>query len=162
MKARSIDKAGNISSEATDSFNYDTTNPTVTVTDIPDFVNSLASISGTAADTSPGELDKVQVQIKNTTDSTYWNGSSWVAGETWLDATGTTSWSYTMPTLADGKAYTVKARSIDKAGNTSALSFDSFTFEETPLGLPPWVWGAIVGGSVLLFIVILFSLTRKG
>ncbi|MBM4462042.1 MAG: hypothetical protein FJ012_01740 [Chloroflexi bacterium] len=132
VKAKAIDKSGNESSVASDSFTFDAANPTVTLNNIPDFVNSLASISGTAADTAPGQVDKVQVQIKNATDSTYWNGSSWVAGETWLNATGTTSWSYSMPSLVNGKAYEVKAKAIDKAGNESSVASDSFTLDTVP------------------------------
>ncbi len=130
--AKASDNAGNISTPETDGFTYDTTSPTVTLNNIPDFVNSLAQISGTTYDVSPGELDKVQVKLKNATDSTYWNGTSWVSTETWLDTTGTSNWSYTMPTLTDSKEYTVKAKATDKAGNTSAVSSDSFTFQETP------------------------------
>ncbi len=131
VKAKSIDKAGNESTVASDSFTFDTTNPTVTISDIADFVSALAQISGSAADTSPGQVDKVQVVVKNTTDNTYWDGSSWAVTETWLDASGTTSWTYSLPALSDGKAYTVKAKSIDKAGNESTVASDSFTFDTT-------------------------------
>ncbi len=246
VRVTATDKAGNSTSDESDAdFTIDSTAPVVTITDIADSVNSLGQISGTASDSSG--IDKLQVVVKNTTDNTYWDGSSWVATETWLDATGTISWSYATPTLSDSKAYLVKAKAIDKAGNTSALGLDSFTFYETPtaafaatptsgnepltvqftdqctgtvnswawdfgdgetsnernpshtyassgtytltltvaglggtdtltdidcitvtappspgpLGLPPWVWAAIVGAGVLLFLVILFRLTRK-
>jgi hypothetical protein len=121
VKAKAIDKATNESTIASGSFTFDTTDPTVTLNNIPDFVKSLPVISGTSADTPPGQVDKVQVQIKNATDNSYWDGSSWVAGETWLDAIGTTSWGYTMPLLTSGKSYIVKAKAIDKAGNESTL-----------------------------------------
>jgi hypothetical protein len=131
VKANSVDKAGNESTLASDSFIFDTTNPTVTLNNIPDFVKSLPVISGTSADTPPGQVDRVQVEIRNTTDSLYWNGTFWVATEIWLDAAGTTSWGYFMPPLTDGKSYEVKAKSIDKAGNESTLASDSFVFDTT-------------------------------
>ena len=145
MKANSVDKAGNESTPALDSFIFDATNPTVTLDSTLDFVKSLISISGTAVDTPPGQVDKVQLQIKNSTDSTYWNGSSWVAAESWLDATGTSFWSCSMPSLSNGKSYAVKAKAADKAGNESPIASDSFTFHShTPpafLGLGCY-WGS--------------------
>jgi len=136
VKAKSIDKAGNGSAVASDSFTFDITPPSVSIDDIPDLVKELDSISGTASDTSPGQLDKVQVAINNTNDGTYWDSTNWIATEIWLDATGTDSWSYTMPSLTDGKAYTVKAKSIDAAGNESAQASDSFTFDTTQATAP--------------------------
>jgi|GEM_PF-1060901 len=132
VKAKSIDKSGHLSTVASSGvFIFDTTNPAISINNIPDFVPSLASISGSASDISPGELEKVQVQINNTNDSTYWNGSSWIGEATWLDVTVASPWTYAMPSLTDGKAYTVKARSVDKAGNESTVASDSFIFDAT-------------------------------
>ena len=114
---------------ASDIFTVDTTAPSVTIADIPSFVNALASISGTAYDASPGGLDRVQIVINNNTDGTYWDSSIWNNTKTWLDATGTTTWNYSMPTLTNGTDYTVKARSIDTAGNISIEASDSFAFD---------------------------------
>ena len=41
-----------------------------------------------------------------------------------------------MPSLTDGKTYTVKAKSIDAAGNESAQASDSFTFDTTQATAP--------------------------
>jgi PKD repeat protein len=119
----------------TNYIDVDTENPTVTITDITDYVNALASITGTAHDTSPGDIEKVELAIENTVDSQYWDGVSWISNEIWLNTTGTTSWSYdTGPiTFADGESYAVKAISTDKAGNTSTPDSDSFTFYKTPV-----------------------------
>jgi len=78
---------------------------------------------------------KVELVIENTIDGQYWDGGSWISNEIWLDTTGTTSWNYYIsPTIfTGGKSYAVKARSTDKAGNTSTLDSDSFTFYETPV-----------------------------
>ncbi len=159
-KSKSIDKAGSESTVASDSYTLDTTMPMLSITDIPDRVKSLAQINGTASDTSPGEVDKVQVVIYNSTDSTYWNGSSWVTTQTWLDANGATIWSYSMPALVDGKVYNVKAKSIDKAGNECEIASDSFTIY-TPL--PIWVWAVIgvAGIAGVLTIAIVFVKLRR-
>ena len=108
----------------------DTVDPAVTIDTIADYVSSLSTVSGTASDNTG--LDKVQVQITNDTDSTYWDGDSWENisnNAAWLDSTGTATWSYTMPTLTDGASYTVKARSTDLASNTSAVASESFAYD---------------------------------
>jgi hypothetical protein len=160
VKARSIDKAGNESAPASDSFIFDTTSPAVMLNNIPEFIKSLTSISGTASDTTPGQVDRVQVQIRNTTDSLYWNGSSWVAEEAWLDATGTASWSYAMPLLTSGISYNLKVKSIDKAANESLIASDSFTLHShTPL--PFWVWVVIGVAGVLAMGIVLILLRYR-
>ena len=133
------DLAGNVQVPGTntDYIDIDTQNPTVTITGIPDTVKVLASIPGTASDTPLDDLQKVEVMIENATSNEYWDGSSWVSTERWLSATGTTSWSYdtSSVTFTDGKSYTLKARTTDKAGNISTLDSDSFTFYETPVAI---------------------------
>jgi thermitase len=104
----------------------DSAAPSVWLDDIADSVASLASVSGTASAGS-NPLDRVEVRVNNTTDSTYWDGTSWVSAETWLDAVGTTSWTFTMPALTEEKAYTVSARSVDSAAVHSTVASDSFT-----------------------------------
>lgn len=150
VKVKSIDKAGNQSTEASDRFTFDTSNPRATITDIAEFVKELTSISGTALDNVA--LDKVQVLIYNTIDDTYWDGNSWVSTQTWLDATGTAAWSFSIPTLTDGKAYEVKAKAIDKAGNESLVATDSFTYKTaTTEGIDWWIWaiiGVIAAGTI--------------
>lgn len=136
IKVRATDAAGNISALVIYTFIIDTTAPLVAINNIPDFVNQLASISGTASDAAPGQLDKVKVMVRNTTDGVYWDGTNWVTTEIWLDATGIANWSYAMPTLAEGKAYMVKAKSSDKAGNESTVASDSFTINTTPPTAP--------------------------
>ncbi|MBT3363227.1 MAG: PKD domain-containing protein [Chloroflexi bacterium] len=131
VTAKSIDKADNESEQVSDTSNYDTTVPTVTLDDIADFVDELVIISGTAADAPYGILDKVQVQIKKGLDSTWWDGNGWVdSGAAWVDAFGTASWTYTMPAL-ENQNYTVTAKSVDKIGNQSAQAFDTFNYDAT-------------------------------
>ncbi|MCX6000817.1 MAG: Ig-like domain repeat protein, partial [Chloroflexi bacterium] len=157
VRAKSIDKATNESAIASDSFTFDNTDPTVVLSSIPDFVNSLPLVGGTSADAAPGQVDKVQVQIRNTTDDTCWDGSSWVAGDIWLDASGTTSWSYSTPSLASGNSYEVKARSIDKVANESTVATSSFIFNTT---LPFRLWGVIAAAGVFMIAIVLIMLRR--
>ena len=130
IKAKALDKAGNWSNQALESFVVDTAIPTVSINDIPDFVSSLPSIDGTAIDTPPGEIDVIRITIHNTSDSTYWTGSSWASAETWVDASGKSNWSYAMPSLAEAN-HTVRAKSVDGARNQSTTTSDSFTYDIT-------------------------------
>jgi hypothetical protein len=75
-----------------------------------------------------------------------------------------------MPTLTDGKAYKVKARSIDKAGNVSTQISGSFAFDTTAPSvaiddtslrtLRTWIW-LIVPASCVLTVIIVFLKRRK-
>lgn len=84
----------------------DTTLPTVTISQPAN--NNIVStktpiIRGTAGDNVA--LSRVEVQI---------DAGAWVA------ATGTTTWQYTTPILADG-SHTANARAIDTSNNTSTV-----------------------------------------
>src|SRR3989339_622377 len=95
--------------------------------------NTLSQISGTATDASSSVVS-VQVNIKNITDSTVWNGGSWVSGSlNWLGATGTNNWIYNISSWVTGKVYTVQSKAADAASNTqSAFTESSFSFDNTP------------------------------
>ncbi len=56
------------------------------------------------------EIVRVEVQVRRNNDNNFWTGNGWGA-ETWLTATGTTAWAYTLPALTDG-AYSLQARSV--------------------------------------------------
>jgi len=117
----------------------------------------------------------VQVLINNSSDGTYWDGTAWVTTKKWLNAAGTESWSYNMPNLTDGKAYIVKVKSIDRAGNESIEASDSFTFDVTSPVVPeppspeeespflaitaPWLWIIISGVFGLILVTVLI---RRG
>ncbi len=80
-------------------------------------------------------LAGVSVQVQRTSDSAYWNGTSWGAA-TWLSATGTSSWSYPLPPLTDEGAYTVTACAAST--RDGSVWFDptpataTFTYDITP------------------------------
>jgi hypothetical protein len=135
VKARAHDKAGNVSSAATQSFVFDTSHPTVTIEDVPPFVNSLTVVSGSAGDTSPGVVDKVQVQLANLDEETYWSGSDWTSNAVWLDASGVEPWAYDLPAMENGTTYIFQARAIDGAVNESSLVSERFVVDTEQPGV---------------------------
>jgi len=81
---------------------------------------SVAQLGGTAHDYAPGSgVSKVEVSIRCSNDGTHWDGAQWTAGETWLQASGTTGWAYDCSNVTwdSNRAYTVKLRATDGAGN---------------------------------------------
>ncbi|MEI6588205.1 MAG: hypothetical protein WCO05_04640, partial [Candidatus Moraniibacteriota bacterium] len=77
--------------------------------------STFSTITGTAV--SPvGTLSGVQVSIKDVTDGTHWyNGSNFTTAtsEQWLNASGTTNWTFTMSALTDGHTYLIRSKSAD-------------------------------------------------
>ncbi|MFL5863899.1 MAG: beta strand repeat-containing protein [Solirubrobacteraceae bacterium] len=93
-------------------------------------------VCGSASDPGAGAsgVKKVQVSIQRSSDSEYWNGTTWVSGLTWNDAIGTASWSYTLDRadLTDGVSYTVQSQAIDNSSNRqTAPDSKTFTFDTT-------------------------------
>ena len=83
-------------------------------------------ISGTAYDYAPGSgVEKVELSILRADDDMGWNGTSWVAGETWLPASGTTDWTVDCGGISwsEVSPYVIRSRATDHAGNV-----------ETPIG----------------------------
>jgi predicted phage tail protein len=146
IRATANDTAGNQSAVAADTFIFDTTTPTITMDGIPEPADALSSVDGTAADAPPGQLNRVEVQIRNVTKDTWWDGSSWASASVWVTASGTDSWSYALPRLA-GSTYEITARAIDTAGNESAVAADTFTYNPP---LPSWIWIVVGIAAALL------------
>ena len=134
VELMAADAAGNVSALTGHSFTVDTASPSVSIDAIPDSVGQLPLISGTASDVPPGQVEKVQVAIGRKSDGAYWDGSTWVHGERWLDALGTAIWSCPMPVLEEGQSYSVSAVSVDTAGNLSDEAAESFTVVTTAPG----------------------------
>lgn len=84
------------------------------------YINSLSSITGTAADDTA--VASVSLELSRQSDGLYWNGSAWASGQTWLAVSVfPSSWSYSgVPPLVDGSTYAVTARAVDAAGNVSS------------------------------------------
>ncbi len=122
----------------------DGTEPNVSIASIPACIQN-PNIAGTASDTLSG-VAKVQVKIKDTTANKWWDGSTWVSTDPgWLDASGTTTWSYSGVSWVDGHSFSVWAKATDKAGNeTSTPPSVSFTVDQTPPTIaitnPPSGW----------------------
>ncbi|MDI6756871.1 MAG: Ig-like domain repeat protein, partial [Endomicrobiia bacterium] len=132
--SRAIDNTDNASSVAEKVFRYDNIAPTTKLIVPPGDVaatrqKTLSTISGTASDTAPGELEKVEIRTKHGGSGQYWNviGQAFNIGEAenaWFVASSTvaapyTIWFTTQTTLnlSDGTEYSVNARALDKAGN---------------------------------------------
>jgi hypothetical protein len=80
----------------------------------------MTQLSGTAHDYVPASgVSVVEVSIRCANDGTHWDGAQWAANETWRQASGTTQWSYgcSNVTWESNRAYTVKTRATDGAGN---------------------------------------------
>ena len=141
-RAIATDKATNSTTSATATFTVDTTPPTSTIS-FP--VNgafysaavwaggcgaSGTGICGTASDGGGGSgIRREELSIKRSSDGKYWDGTAFAAtSETFLTATGTTSWFFAFPTPADGP-YTVHARAVDNGGSTEAGPVATFTID---------------------------------
>ena len=185
LEVRALDVLGNVTAASdypSADFIVDTTAPLVWVDDIPDSVNQLNEVSGTASDAPPGVVEKVKVLIGRGGDGAVWDGSAWVGNENWLEAVGATGWSLPMPALSAGQTYTVRAKSVDAAGNESIEASDSFNVaaidpaDTDPPAIPEplnpdedaashrstatWVW-ILCSGFGVLALAVVFVVGRK-
>ena len=94
-------------------------------------------LAGTAVDAGPAGADvqTVQVTIKQSTSTLYWDGDGFdVNTSSWILANGTTVWWY-LPSPAPfitGWEYQAQARMLDRAGNIStdpASGFITFLYD---------------------------------
>jgi hypothetical protein len=123
----------------------DTTPPTVSVT-IPAQSgvynaaawNGLAPISGSASDATSGiaAASSINLIITQAATGATWTGSSFATGTTYVHPTSYSgsAWAYSFPTTdfpADG-TYSVGVKATDAAGNTSAVSTNTFTYDNSP------------------------------
>jgi len=93
--------------------------------------SSITQITGTASDTGGSGLNKVEVSIQRSSDNKYWDGSSWIASQTWRLATGTTTWSLAF-TPADG-TYIALSKATDNANNVETpAAGNTFTYDTVP------------------------------
>ena len=185
VEVRALDGLGNVTAASdypSAEFIVDTAAPLVWVDDIPDSVNQLNEVSGTASDAPPGVVEKVEVLISRGGDGAFWDGSAWVDSENWLEAVGAAGWSFPMPALSAGQTYTVRAKSVDAAGNESIEASDSFNVaaidpaDTDPPAIPeplnpdegavssqstaPWVW-MLCSGLGVLALAAVFVVGRK-
>jgi hypothetical protein len=133
--------------EPADIFTFTVVTPTVNVT-YPDPVNNVhyyatggggrtvwsGPITGTASSNSTGTISTTAVAIEDTTKNLWWNGTSFSAtSQTFVAATGTTSWSYTFPTSDfngqnAGDHYSVIGEATDSLNNHGTSAAATFRF----------------------------------
>jgi hypothetical protein len=75
-------------------------------------------------------VKRVELSLRQVSSGNYWNGTSFSASsEQFLNATGTSSWSFPFGAAAfpaDGQ-YTLRVRAVDNANNVESASSRSFT-----------------------------------
>jgi len=147
LTATAYDKAGNNNSSTITVTVDKTAPPTINFTapTSNNVLTSLAATTGTAADNAGGSgLAAVTVQLyryANTRIGTiggYWGGgSNWATTYTAAHervAIGTTAWSLTLPTPAQGLTsgrYRLRATGKDRAGNANISGYVYFTVDPT-------------------------------
>ncbi len=163
VNVRAVDGAGNASTATSTTWTVDATAPTGALTFPTATTYNLAGwvagcgtpttgdLCGTASDIGSG-LASIDVSIRRLSTNSYWNGSAFAAaGETWLAATGTTSWSYAFAGSsfpADG-GYAVRWRATDAVQNATTGSV-GLTIDTTAPPTPQIVSapGSPSGGTV--------------
>ncbi|MDI6791475.1 MAG: Ig-like domain-containing protein, partial [bacterium] len=78
-------------------------------------LTALTKIEGKSSDNLSG-VSKVDLSIKRNRDGNYWNGTNWAQGQSWVVASGTTTWELAWPKTTDG-SYTLQSRATDVSGN---------------------------------------------
>ncbi len=129
VTSQATDRSGNVQTvPGTGRFAHDVTQPQTSITAISCLDSWPGAIRGAASDAVSG-VAYVQLKLQRSTDNLYYNGAFWGADVTWINATGTTSWSLPfMPTVQ--ALYTVTASSIDNCGNVQAnLSVLTFAYD---------------------------------
>jgi len=133
IRTKTIDNATNESTIVTDSFTYDTGDPSQSITNLTldDYGPATwpGSITGTASDAVTTFVDNNEVYIKK--DSLYWNGTSYLsATPVYFTAGGIVVWVYNFSTanMSDGN-YEIGARATDRAGNTSTAVTETFVYD---------------------------------
>jgi hypothetical protein len=149
VNVRAVDGAANTSASTSTVWTVDATAPTAAMTfptatsyNGPGWAAGCATpssgdVCGTASDVGSG-LAAVAVSIRRTSTNSYWDGGAFAAAsQTWLEATGTASWSYLFAAtnFASDSDYTVRWRATDAVGNATTGGID-LTFDTAPPPAP--------------------------
>jgi len=93
--------------------------------------DNVNAVSGTA--TGNAAIARVEVRIGRD-DGKFWTGSEWTDSETWLTASGTEGWTYSLSAaglLTAEVEYTVQARAVDLADQADPTPATvTFTFDK--------------------------------
>jgi hypothetical protein len=161
VAVKAFDNASNAGAKTTLTYKFDATAPSVSIS-FPDalYLNlarytagcnaSTNEICGTASDETSGlaSTNGVLISIRNNGPGTNANryysgtGTTWCAtagcAEIYFAPSGTATWTQTFATsmLVNGNNYTVHAKATDAAGNVSAVSEWTFTYDTTPPATP--------------------------
>jgi len=96
---------------------------------------AATTIRGLASDQG-GSVAAIAVKIRRSGDGLYWTGSAWSQDETWLDAEGTTDWTFEWtfdPASQDGSpGYAISARATDDVGHSSTANVVGVSVDNTP------------------------------
>jgi hypothetical protein len=150
--AQATDSAGDVGTSSTVSFTYSTTTtppppppppvpPTVTITypvsGTTYGADWTGTITGTASSNSGAgtTIKATAVAIEDTTSKVWWTGTSFSdTSQTFVVASGTTSWSLALPVgkLTSANTYTIIAKATDSLGNTGTSATVSFTYSTAP------------------------------
>jgi hypothetical protein len=85
----------------------------------------VLAAGGTARDEN---LAQVSLRLQRLSDGLFWNGTAWTSSSVFVNATGLSSWSYTLPSLSTG-AYTITPQARDKAGNLTTGAGVTFVMD---------------------------------
>ncbi|MBI4346337.1 MAG: right-handed parallel beta-helix repeat-containing protein, partial [Elusimicrobia bacterium] len=140
VSAKATDNAGNDSAVNTATFVYDVSNPSIGITaPATPRERDLSLISGTAADAAPGQLQVVQLRVRNDDLLLYANPANGLVfdladgNSAWFNADSAANWtnwsvSSGVPWVS-GAPFRVEARSRDQAGNLSVAAGVSFVYD---------------------------------
>ena len=137
VTAKATDSAGNTNTDI-NTFTYSTTAPSVAVSYPVSGTTYGANWSGTLTGSSSAAngatVSSVALTVEDTTNSTYWNGTTFQGTSTTVTPTGTTSWSDALAAsaLVSGNSYSVSATATDSATNTGTSATVTFTYNTTP------------------------------
>jgi hypothetical protein len=122
------------------------------------YSNLILSVSGLAGGRG---LTGVQISLKRDSDSLFYSGAAFSSTtEVWLPVTGTSTWSYSLPALNDGR-FTVRSRTVTScAGYILESAPITFTLDTVPPAVPTLI--SPTNGISLTAMVPLFEWTGGG
>ena len=120
-------------------------------------LNQVPAFGGLA----DNRTSQVQISIRRISDTTFYNGSSFVTGpEVWLTATNVNPWDYALPSLLDG-AYALRAQAVAPGPIVdSSPAAVTFTLDTAPPTTPTLI--TPTHGLSLTAIAPLFEWTSGG
>jgi len=135
VSAVATDDLSNSTSATSVTFTYRATAPSVAVSypTAGTYGTSWSgTVSGTAAAVSGLSLSgSTTLAVQDTTTGLWFTGSAFTAtNQTWLTASGSTSWTYSLTAgnLTSSHLYSLVARASDTGGNSTTTTATSFTY----------------------------------